>query len=90
MIDTQTKWRRLNQNQKRNVNLHPKNKKAPSCDGAFLLQFGHQLHGVEAGIDLAEDIADDRAEDHKSRDNNNGNQNKNQRIFDQTLTFFLR
>ena len=58
--------------------------------GLFITSLGiRKLHGVEAGIDLAEDVTDNRAEDHKSRDNNNGNQNKNQRIFNQTLTFFL-
>ena len=58
--------------------------------GFFITSMGfRKLHGAEAGIDLAEDVTDDRAEDHKSRDNNDGNQNKNQRIFDQTLTFFL-
>jgi hypothetical protein len=63
--------------------------KSPVLRRGFSLHFGFQLHSVEAGIDLAEDITDDRAEDHESRDNNDSNQNKNQRIFDQTLTFFL-
>ena len=58
--------------------------------GLFITSLGvRKLHGAEAGVDRAEDVTDDRAEDHKSRDNNNGNQNKNQRIFNQTLTFFL-
>ena len=45
---------------------------------------------AEAVVDGAEDVTDDGAEYHKYRDNDNGNQNENQRVFDQTLTFFVR
>jgi hypothetical protein len=55
----------------------------------FFVSKRRKLYAGEAGVDFAEDVADDWAENHKSRNNNDSNQNKNQRVFNETLAFFL-
>ena len=59
--------------------------------GLFLTALGLKLGAriAKACVDGAEDVTDDGAEYRKYRDNDNSNQNENQRVFDQTLTFFL-